>query len=137
MKRFFAAVVLLFLACASRGALVSSNLLTFQTVTSTLASPYATNSAVVNIGSIYLPVATVTIQHGGVTNVAMLPIDLLCGLSTNPASQTVLQTFYPAATNDGIETVTFTNTGLVQVYFSLSIRPTNTCSAGAQVIQQK
>lgn len=139
MKRAVAIFIFAILAAAmpARAALVSSNLLSYQLLTSTLASPVNTTSAVVQLGYIYLPVTTVTFQHSGVTNLPMLPATILIGTSTNPTAMVVFQGYNPAATNDGIDSVTFTNNGLIPLYMAVIITPTNTCSAGVQSIQQK
>lgn len=117
------------LAFRVSASLVSSNLFTYQSISAT-----NTTDAVL-LGSVYLPQATFAVQNGGLSTTNSLAIDFQVGMATN--SMATIFTYTPSTTNATIDSVTATNSGIVQIYVRAVIRPTNTLSCGVQMIQQK
>ena len=125
-----ALTILLFLAiCAgSRAALVSSNLFTYASISTT------NTSGNVVLGTVYLPSTTFSIQNGGLTATNALAVDFQ--MSFSPSNFTTVYTYIPAQTNAIIDSSVPPNGGLVTIYCQAVIRPTNTLSVGVSSIQQ-
>jgi len=133
MTKLLAITILICGLCASRAALVSSNLLT---LTSLNLSTNTGSAIVVGSASIY-PSPTFMIQSVGTGGTNGAGGRILMGMSTNTANMSVVGSY--SATNDTIAAVTLTNSGTITIYCAFQGYNTTNIpiQIGAQLIQNK
>ena len=132
-KSLLTAFIFLLLAISARAGIVTSNMLTLTTVSNSSAT-----SAPVLIGQVYLPPGTFNFQNQGLwNNTNAMTGFIMVGFNTNPATMTQAFFYQPASTNQTIDSVTYTNAGLINVYAAAVVTPTNAVSVGVTVTRQQ
>ncbi len=133
MKKLLAITILICGLCASRAALVSSNLLTLTSLN------LSTNTgAAISLGnaSVY-PTPTFLLQSVGTGGTNGAGGRILLGVSTNVANMATVGTY--DFTNDGIASVTLSNSGTITIYCAFQAYNTTNIpiQIGAQSVQNK
>jgi len=134
MTKLLAITILICGLCASRAALVSSNLLTLTSVN------FTTNTGTaISLGnaSVY-PAPTFLLQSVGTGGTNFMSGGrILLGVSTNVANMDVVGDY--SVTNDGIASISLTNSGTVTIYCAFqAYNKTNIAvQLGAQSVQNK